>query len=440
MKFKKIISAAVGAAMLCASLPFSSMTVNIRADAVEEISTTEKSTETSEEQTTEITEQETSATAESASSDSENITGQIGDNVYYTLTSDGTLTIAGRGEMYFWEDNGFSFTDKYEEKYNTEYEYEYWEPDNSAIKSVTIENGITSIGWVFGNAVNLKSIDIPDSVTRIDYNAFENCSNLTNVKIPNSVTYIGAYAFELCTSLSDVSLSTSLSDVGTYAFMGTPWLSNKQKENSLVIENGILIDGTTCSGNVIIPDSVKKISDGCFANSKIVSAEISNNISEIGDYTFYKCENMTSVKIPNTITRIYYGAFSGCTNLKDVYYSGTKEQWKKIDIRDSNDSLSSAKIHFNSKAEGNTTKPTTSTTNSKLLGDINGDEKIDSKDAVIVLKSYAEKLAGNETKDDTLAGDVNGDGEVDSKDAVIILKYYAATLTGFTGNISEFNK
>ena len=97
-------------------------------------------------------------------------------------------------------------------------------------------------------------------------------------------------------------------------------------------------------------------------------------------------------------------AFRLCTNLKDVYYSGTEEEWKKIDIRDSNDSLSNVKIHFNSKTEENTTKPTTSTTNSKLLGDINGDSKID------------------------------------SKDAVIILKYYAATLTGFTGTISEFNK
>lgn len=149
-----------------------------------------------------------------------------------------------------------------------------------------------------------------------------------------------------------------------------------------------------------------------------MSAEISNNINEIGDYTFYKCENMTSVKIPNTITRIYYGAFSGCTNLKDVYYSGTEEQWKKIDIRNENDSLSNAKIHFNSKTEGNTTKPTTPTTNSKLLGDINSDSKIDSKDAVLVLKSYAESLvSGKKTTD--LTGDINNDGS----NYIQILKY-----------------
>ena len=94
-----------------------------------------------------------------------------------------------------------------------------------------------------------------------------------------------------------------------------------------------------------------------------------------------------------------------------------------------------------------TTKPTTNTTtttttiSAKSLGDINGDSKIDSKDAVLVLKSYAESLASGGNGSVTIEqGDVNKDGKVDSKDAVTILKYYAATLTGFTGDISEFNK
>ncbi len=72
-----------------------------------------------------------------------------------------------------------------------------------------------------------------------------------------------------------------------------------------------------------------------------------------------------------------------------------------------------------------------------LLGDINGDGSIDSKDAVLVLKSYAESLVSGENTFYS-AGDINGDDKVDSKDAVIILKYYAATLTGFSGDISEF--
>ena len=72
------------------------------------------------------------------------------------------------------------------------------------------------------------------------------------------------------------------------------------------------------------------------------------------------------------------------------------------------------------------------------LGDVNGDSKVDSKDAVLVLKNYAENLAEKNTTIDKTSADVNADDSVDSKDAVWILKYYANTLTGYEKGISEF--
>ena len=74
------------------------------------------------------------------------------------------------------------------------------------------------------------------------------------------------------------------------------------------------------------------------------------------------------------------------------------------------------------------------------LGDVNGDNKVDSKDAVLVLKDYAENLAGKSTTIDKMVADVNADNSVDSKDAVWILRYYANTLTGYEKDISEFIK
>ena len=74
------------------------------------------------------------------------------------------------------------------------------------------------------------------------------------------------------------------------------------------------------------------------------------------------------------------------------------------------------------------------------IGDVNYDGAIDSKDAVLVLKSYAEELVnGKPTVDDT--GDVNGDKNIDSKDAVIILKYYAGKLaSGSSISMTDFVK
>lgn len=68
-----------------------------------------------------------------------------------------------------------------------------------------------------------------------------------------------------------------------------------------------------------------------------------------------------------------------------------------------------------------------------LRGDINFDDKIDSKDAVEVLKYYAAVIAGKNPLKSGLnwnihKGDMNGDNLIDSKDAVCILQFYAESI------------
>ena len=76
--------------------------------------------------------------------------------------------------------------------------------DCKSLTSITIGNGVTSIG---GNAFlfcSLTSITIPDSVTSIEGGAFLGCTSLTSITIPDSVTSIGRKAFYACTSLTAV--------------------------------------------------------------------------------------------------------------------------------------------------------------------------------------------------------------------------------------------
>lgn len=111
-------------------------------------------------------------------------TGSCGDNVTYSLdTSTGVLTISGTGDM---------------ENYSS-YSPESPFYGTSKIKSVIIDNGITSIGdYAFYKCRSLTSITIPNSVTSIGSHAFCHCTSLTSVTIPNSVTSIGDYAFGYC--------------------------------------------------------------------------------------------------------------------------------------------------------------------------------------------------------------------------------------------------
>mgnify|MGYP000072643072 CR=1 FL=1 len=103
---------------------------------------------------------------------------------------------------------------------------------------------------------------IENGVTSIGTSAFEHCSSLTDISIPKSVTSIGNYAFFECTGLTSINISEGVTSIGDDAFYGTLWLTNKRQENdSLVIVNGILIDGTTCSGEVTIPNDVTSIGE-----------------------------------------------------------------------------------------------------------------------------------------------------------------------------------
>ncbi|HEY5297078.1 MAG TPA: leucine-rich repeat protein, partial [Verrucomicrobiae bacterium] len=89
----------------------------------------------------------------------------------------------------------------------------------ATVKSVTIGNGITTIGEnAFNGCTNLTSVTIPSSVTSIGEDAFANCSSLPKVTIGNGVTNVAQEAFYSCTSLTNVTIGSSVTSFGEDAF------------------------------------------------------------------------------------------------------------------------------------------------------------------------------------------------------------------------------
>ncbi len=91
---------------------------------------------------------------------------------------------------------------------------------DSGIKTVTIEDGITSIGdCAFYGCSGLTELTLPNSVTSIGDRAFAYCSGLTELTLPNSVTSIGDRAFAYCSGLTELTLPDSVSSIGDGAFI-----------------------------------------------------------------------------------------------------------------------------------------------------------------------------------------------------------------------------
>ncbi|MBQ8119431.1 MAG: leucine-rich repeat protein, partial [Ruminococcus sp.] len=229
--------------------------------------------------------------------------GKCGKNVSWSLDGKGVLTISGSGKM----------TDYYSEGDSPFY-------DRKDIKSVVIKSDVTSIGFnAFHYCENLTSITIPGSVTSIGDGAFWGCEKLTSVTIHNGVTSIGEDAFSICSSLASITIPSSVTSIGKRAFKGTKWLEDQQKKNPLVVVNGILIDGTKCSGNVNIPNTVTSIGEGAFWGcEKLTSITIPNSVTSIGVSAFCDCSRLTSITIPSSVTSIGYYAFEYCENLTSI--------------------------------------------------------------------------------------------------------------------------
>jgi len=217
------------------------------------------------------------------------------------------------------------------------------------LTSITLPNNITSIGnYAFEACTSLTSITLPNSVTSIGNYAFMACGSLTSITIPNGVTSIGHGAFENCGSLTSITIPNSVTSIGYYAFEDCTSLTSITFPNSITsIEEGVFMYcGLT---SITIPNGVTSIGSGAFyCCESLASITLPNSVTSIRDNAFVECYSLTSITLPNSVTSIEDKAFYLCHSLTDVYYTGTQAQWDAIDIREKNDSLTSATIHYNS--------------------------------------------------------------------------------------------
>ena len=242
--------------------------------------------------------------------------GSCGKNVTWNFdAASGALTISGTGAM----------TD-----------YSSFSPfhSNTEIKSVTISNGVTSIGdRMFIFCRGITSVTIPDSITRIGMSALYSCSSLTSVTIPDNVRSIGDYAFSYCSGLTSITIPNSLTSMGDGAFMEcdklTEFIVSKNATSYSVDDNGVLFNkdktalviypcGKT-STSYVIPNSVTRICACAFRTSRaLTSVTIPDSVTSIGNLAFSSCKELKNVEIPNSVITLGEYAFSGCSAMTSI--------------------------------------------------------------------------------------------------------------------------
>lgn len=185
----------------------------------------------------------------------------------------------------------------------------------------------------FCNNPNVRSIELPETVTRIYPNAFCKCKKLQKVNMPKSINEIGKYAFaytkiksvdfkertstipiqiesrafQHCFQLESVHLS-SMCIIKQDTFM------NCRNLKELTVDPGNTWYYSTPNNDAIIEKSDNFLVVGC---SRTV---IPDGVEGLDDYAFYGCKGLTRIEIPDSVYWVGEYAFDYCDNLKEIIF------------------------------------------------------------------------------------------------------------------------
>ena len=267
---------------------------------------------------------------------------QMGDDVWVRFDdSTGTATISGKGDMWDYYENGYDYTNKYQNPFI----------GKSGIKKIIVENGVTTIGNYllqgYNNKDSIEEVRIEGNITQIGNYAFDNCSNLTKINFKEGINEIGRYAFENCEKLETVVLPDTVKTLGKYCFSRCYALSKLSLSNSLkdIPERAFMY----CRNidEVLLPEKLESIGDGAFCGcSSIQEITFPASIKSMGEISFADCEKLRnvvfkegatgnlscqmfrecnkleSIVVPKSITSIEGQAFLDCKNLATVVVMG----------------------------------------------------------------------------------------------------------------------
>ncbi len=187
--------------------------------------------------------------------------------------------------------------------------------DNISISSVVIPEGIETIGdYAFLNCSYLKTVKIPKSIQKIGTGSytggcFENCIRLETVTLTEGGTTeaeIHPGAFANCTALKSITIPANYKNTGNSAFAGCTSLK------TLVIKG----NSDEYFERTVDYSSFKDC-------TSLLSVEIPEGFTTIGDYAFLNCSYLKTVKIPKSIQKIGTGSYTGgcfenCIRLETV--------------------------------------------------------------------------------------------------------------------------
>lgn len=226
--------------------------------------------------------------------------GAQGDNLTWELSCEGGLTIKGTGAMSDYLD------------WNSP-----WREYKDSIKSVIVEEGVTSIGYAaFRDHGHLQHCSLPSTIESIGEEAFCFCFQLMSIEIPDACTWIGTASFNLVPNVV-------ITDESILPYRGSARSINGFVEGFFVYadetKHSLRACSSAASGEIVLDDAIEQIEYMAFTQcEEITNIQFGSHLQYIGEWSLNGCIGLESLSFQEGLIGIASNAFGNCFGLRSV--------------------------------------------------------------------------------------------------------------------------
>jgi len=154
-----------------------------------------------------------------------------------------------------------------------------------------------------------RIVIVPEGIKTVAACAFWNCTSIEEIILPESLEKLGGDAFYYCTNLRKVNIPKNVWIMGNNPFAGCPYIKIDNNSKNFILENDILYNKDK---STIIHYPIDK-------TEKVFI--VPDNITCLGKHSFFNCNSLEIIVIPNSVIKFENNPFSGCEKLNLINHS-----------------------------------------------------------------------------------------------------------------------
>ncbi len=187
----------------------------------------------------------------------------------------------------------------------------------AALQTISLPDSITVIGQEAFRGCAFTAVTLPASLEKLDVFAFRDCAALVDVVFNDQLKEIGRGAFLGCSSLLDADLPDSVTTIDYEAFDNCTSLCSFHYPLQLTKGGFVgIFENCPALTDITVPEGITVLPEGLFReHAHLKHVVLPSTLKKIENRVFHNCTDLEHLYVPASVTDLGDGVFGNCTNL-----------------------------------------------------------------------------------------------------------------------------